>query len=113
MQVGDHAGIGYYMDSCLECEYCKSNDEINCTKGIMGTAAGVIKSGRVKTDNGKYPYGGWCQKITANRHFVSKIPKEYPLDKAGPIFCAGITMYTPLMEHGAGKGGLNVGIAGS
>ena len=80
--------------------------------GLTGTAAGVIQHGHIKTDNGSYPYGGWSQKITANRHFVSVIPKSYPLEKAGPVFCAGITMFNPLKTHGAGNGGLKVGIAG-
>ena len=34
------------------------------------------------------------------------------MEKAGPVFCAGITMFTPLKTHGADKGGLNVGIMG-
>ena len=43
---------------------------------------------------------------------MSKIPKSYPLEKAAPVFCAGVTMFTPLKEHGADRGGLNVGIMG-
>ena len=31
---------------------------------------------------------------------------------AGPIFCAGITMFSPLSKYGAVKGGMNVGIIG-
>ena len=42
--------------------------------------------------------------MTANRRFVSKIPKSYPLEKSGPCFCAGITMFTPLKEYGAMQG---------
>ena len=80
--------------------------------GLTGTAAGVFqKNGRVKTDSG-YPYGGWSKKITANRRFVSVIPKSYPMEKAGPVFCGGITMYWPLKKHGASNGGLKIGIAG-
>ena len=40
------------------------------------------------------------------------LPKGYPLEKAAPIFCAGVTMFAALMEHGADKGGLDVGIMG-
>ena len=80
--------------------------------GITGTAAGKLEHGRIKTDNGTYPYGGWSKKITANRRFVSLIPKSYPLEKAGPVFCGGITMFMPLKKHGAFNGGLKVGIVG-
>ena len=42
-----------------------------------------------------------------------KIPDEIPLDKAGPILCAGITMYDPLKHHGATKGKpMTIGIIG-
>jgi len=50
--------------------------------------------------------------MIAHRHFVSKIPKSYPLEKAGPCFCAGVTMFAPLKEYGAMQGGKTVGIAG-
>ena len=28
--------------------------------------------------------------------YIVKIPEGYPLEAAGPVFCAGITMYSPL-----------------
>ena len=43
---------------------------------------------------------------------VFQIPKTYSLQAAGPIFCSGITMYTPLKQWGALKGGMNVGVVG-
>lgn len=89
LKIGDHVGIGYFIDSCLSCEYCVMDDETNCLKGKTMTAAGAIRFGRIKTDNGKYSYGGFSKKMIANRHFISKIPKSYPLEKAGPCFCAG------------------------
>ena len=27
-----------------------------------------------------------------------KIPDGFPLEAAGPVFCAGITMYSPLVQ---------------
>lgn len=48
-----------------------------------------------------------------HEHFVMKIPDEIPVDKAGPILCAGITMYDPLRYHGATKGiKMTIGIVG-
>ena len=41
-----------------------------------------------------------------------KIPDDYPLEAAGPVFCAGITMFTPLVNYGADKGGKRVGVVG-
>ena len=31
----------------------------------------------------------------------SRIPRDYPLSAAGPVFCAGITLYSPLARFGA------------
>lgn len=112
VQVGDHVGIGYVIDACFNCHHCQTEDEINCLNAITATACGAIKHGRIGTDNDQYTHGGWSQKITAHRRFVFVIPKSYPLEKAGPVFCGGITMFRPLYEHGAVEGGLKVGIVG-
>ena len=99
LKAGDHVGIGYFIDSCLSCEYCAKDDETNCLKGKTMTAAGAIRFGRIMTDNGKYSYGGFSKKMIANRHFISKIPKSYPLEKAGPCFCAGDHDYILAWSH--------------
>lgn len=44
--------------------------------------------------------------------YLIKVPEEYPLEAAGPILCAGITMYSPLKYWGANNGGKKVGIVG-
>jgi len=43
-----------------------------------------------------------------------KIPDSLPLDKAGPLMCAAITMYDPLRHWGATKSEskMNIGIIG-
>ena len=112
ISIGDHVGVGYFIDSCLDCEFCNAGQENNCIKGVTKTSCGFLKHGRVKNDNGRFSYGGRSEKITVNRRFVSIIPKEYPLEKAAPVFCAGVTMFTPLKEFGAFNGGLNVGVMG-
>ena len=44
--------------------------------------------------------------------FIVKIPAGYPLEAAGPVLCAGITMFTPLLKFSADNGGLRVGVVG-
>ena len=94
--------------------YCTVHigEENNCVSGITRTSCGIIKHGRVKNDNGRFSYGGRSKKITVNRRFLSTIPKSYPLEKAAPIMCAGVTMFTPLKKFGALNGGLKIGITG-
>ena len=49
---------------------------------------------------------------SAASRFILKIPAGYPLEAAGPVMCAGITMFTPLINYGADKGGKRVGVVG-
>merc|ERR1712095_256380 len=44
--------------------------------------------------------------------FIVKIPEGFPLQSAGPVFCAGVTMFSPLCTYGANKGHKRVGIVG-
>jgi uncharacterized zinc-type alcohol dehydrogenase-like protein len=55
--------------------------------------------------------GGYSDVIVVDENYVLKIPNSIPLDKAAPLLCAGITLYSPLMHW---KAGLNkkVGILG-
>lgn len=41
-----------------------------------------------------------------------RIPDGFPLEAAGPVLCAGVSMYSPLVYWKANRGGLKVGIAG-
>lgn len=44
--------------------------------------------------------------------FVYKIPDGYPLDKAAPLLCAGITVYAPMMRHKMNQPGKSLGVIG-
>jgi len=50
--------------------------------------------------------------MVVTEDFVVKVPDNYPLEAAGPIMCAGITMYDPLKHFGCADGGKTVGIIG-
>ena len=111
-QVGDHIGVGCLVDSCLECEKCAAGEEQKCSKTV-GTYNGVDWSGRAASypDSSRRTRGGYTSKMVVQERFGIKIQKTYPLEKAGPVFCAGITLYDPLMAHCA-KAGTRVGIVG-
>ena len=65
--VGDHVGVGYYVDACLDCRSCDAGEENNCEAGITRTSCGFIRHGRVRTDNGTFAYGGRSRAMTVNR----------------------------------------------
>jgi len=45
-KVGDHVGVGTYVNSCRECEYCNDRLENNCEKGVF-TFDGIDADGTV------------------------------------------------------------------
>jgi uncharacterized zinc-type alcohol dehydrogenase-like protein len=105
--VGDHVGVGCFVDSCGECEYCKSGEEQYCTKGVISTYNSLDYEGNPT-------YGGYSQKIVVKERFVVRIPDALGLDVAAPLLCAGITTYSPLKnwEAGPGKKVAIVGVGG-
>ena len=47
VKVGDHVGIGYFMDTCFECEYCEKDDEVNCLKGYTAQKEWQLKKAQL------------------------------------------------------------------
>jgi uncharacterized zinc-type alcohol dehydrogenase-like protein len=110
IQVGMHVGVGCMVDSCLECQACTQGEEQKC-KSYVSTYGGVDKgSGRAFSPIG-YTLGGYTTKHVVHERFAIIIPRSYPLEAAGPVMCAGITMYDPLKKLGA-RPGTRVGIVG-
>ncbi len=95
---GDRVGVGCMVDSCKECDSCKSGLEQYCEKRVVLTYNDIGLDGKTPT------YGGYSERITVHERFVVQIPDDLPLDKAAPLLCAGITTYSPLMHWQAGPG---------
>jgi uncharacterized zinc-type alcohol dehydrogenase-like protein len=97
-KVGDHVGIGCFVDSCRECSSCQAGLEQYCKgTGMVTTYNSVGK-------DGKPNQGGYSQAIVADENYVVRIPESVPLDAAAPLLCAGITLYSPLRHWKAGPG---------
>ena len=103
--VGDHAGVGCFVDSCRECENCKQGLEQYCTGHLS-----VTYNGR-EADKETPTYGGYSQAIVVDENYALHIPENLALDIAAPLLCAGITLYSPLRQWGVGPG-MKVGIVG-
>lgn len=95
--VGDRVGVGCFVDSCGECEYCLRGDEQYCTKGVVQTYNNLDYDGNPT-------YGGYSQKIVVTEGFVVRIPDALDLNVAAPLLCAGITTYSPLKHWNVGPG---------
>jgi alcohol dehydrogenase (NADP+) len=97
-KVGDHVGVGCFVDSCRECDNCLAGLEQYCTgTGMVATYNAVGK-------DGEPTYGGYSGAIVVDENYVLRIPDSVPLDAAAPLLCAGITTYSPLRHWSAGPG---------
>ena len=95
--VGDHVGIGCFVDSCRECENCKAGLDNYCLKGSVGTYNAIGRDGEPTA-------GGYSTHIVAEEDYVLRIPDSLSLDEAAPLLCAGITTYSPLAHWKVGEG---------
>ena len=46
-KVGDHVGVGTYVNSCRSCEYCNDGQEVHCVKGSVYTFNAVDADGSI------------------------------------------------------------------
>ncbi len=103
-KVGDLAGVGVTVETCMNCENCKAGAEPYCLKGMVGTY-------NAKTYAGEMTYGGYANNVVAPEHYVYSISPKLELAAVAPLLCAGITTWSPLRHWGVGPG-KKVGIVG-
>src|SRR3984957_3863960 len=94
-KVGDQVGVGCMVNSCGKCSSCKAGLEQYCKPGAIFTYNSIDKDGTPTQ-------GGYSQAIVVKENFVLRIPDALPLDKAAPLLCAGITLFSPLRHWKAG-----------
>jgi len=104
-KVGDRIGVGTFVDSCRNCEYCLSGEEQYCVTGDTPTYNGLERDGTT------IAFGGYSNRFVVDEAYAVRVPDS--LDPAGvaPLLCAGITLYSPLRHWNASKE-TTVGIVG-
>ena len=95
-KVGERVGIGWQADSCGVCEWCRQGDEHLCAKA-QPTCVGRN--------------GGYADRIRVNYKFAIPVPKVLESENAAPLLCGGITVYSPLRNHGV-RPSSRVGVIG-
>jgi uncharacterized zinc-type alcohol dehydrogenase-like protein len=96
-KVGDHVGVGCFVDSCVGCAN-RDVDNEHYMPGLVQTYHSVEADGKTATQ------GGYSDSIVVKEGYVLSIPENLPLDAAAPLLCAGITLYSPLHYWKAGPG---------
>jgi uncharacterized zinc-type alcohol dehydrogenase-like protein len=96
-KVGDRVGVGTFVDSCRECEYCLEGNQNYCLKGNVQTYNG-------RHYDGEPTFGGYAKEIVVDQNYVLSIPDNLDLASAAPLLCAGVTVYSPLHHWKVGPG---------
>jgi uncharacterized zinc-type alcohol dehydrogenase-like protein len=104
-KVGDRIGVGVFIDSCRKCENCKNGNQQYCLEGMTGTYNEYERDGKTVA------LGGYSDKFVIDQDYAVHIPANLDLAGVAPLLCAGITLYSPLKNWGAGPG-KKVGVMG-
>src|ERR1700710_2633233 len=94
--AGDRVGIGWQADSCGICEWCRQGEEHLCAKS-QPTCIGRN--------------GGYADSIRVNWRFAIPVPEVLESENVAPLLCGGITVYSPLRNHGV-RPSSRVGVIG-
>ncbi|KAG0256144.1 hypothetical protein BG011_004727 [Mortierella polycephala] len=83
VSVGDTVGFGYIRSACLDCQFCHQGQENMCPK-------------RTTFSDG---VGGFANASVWDSRFVYKIPDAIEPRHAGPLTCAGATVFAALYGY--------------
>lgn len=101
LKVGDRAGVGAQVWSCLKCPQCKSDNENYCPHQVDTYGAPYPKEA---CPDETISQGGYSSHIRCHEYFVFPIPDAIPSHLAAPMLCAGLTVWSPLVRAGTGPG---------
>merc|ERR1711936_383355 len=104
-KVGDRVMIGCLVNSCGDCQMCKVDQQVCCPEMLMTYNSTDPVDGKITT-------GGYGDFVLANERFVIAIPDSCDPALVAPVGCCSLTVYRPLIEHGAKVGGLSIGVVG-
>lgn len=84
IEVGDTVGLGWVSRSCMHCDSCMSGSHNLCS------ANEEVIVGR---------HGGFANKVRCHWGWATKLPEGIDPASAGPLFCGGITVFNPIVQH--------------
>ncbi|WP_159573515.1 NAD(P)-dependent alcohol dehydrogenase [Curtobacterium sp. 18060] len=89
--VGDAVAVGTIINSCGQCAMCQIGQENFCLTGATTTYGG---KGNLK--------GGYSREYVLTEKFAFPIPEGLDPVAAGPLMCAGISVWEPMRAAGVG-----------
>ncbi|HYG31781.1 MAG TPA: NAD(P)-dependent alcohol dehydrogenase [Methylophilaceae bacterium] len=96
LRLGQKVGLGWNAGSCMHCHQCMTGEHNLC-----GNIQPTIVS----------HHGGFAERVRAHWAWAVPLPDHIDMAAAGPLLCAGATVFTPLLTFGI-KPTDSVGIVG-
>lgn len=94
--IGDRAGVGWHGGQCFACHPCRRGDFAMCkTSQVTGLSHD----------------GGYASHMLAPAASMAHLPKDISAAEAGPLLCAGLTVFNAL-RHAPARPGDVVAIQG-
>lgn len=81
--IGQKVGVGWFSKSCMTCPTCMSGDHNLCAD-VEGT---IVNR-----------HGGFADRVRVHSGWVTELPEGVNPESAGPLFCAGITVFNPIVQ---------------
>ncbi len=85
VRPGDKVGLGWFSNSCMHCSPCLSGQHNLCSD-VQITIAGR--------------HGGFADRVRCHWVWATPLPEQLDYAKVGPLLCAGITVFYPLVQLG-------------
>jgi D-arabinose 1-dehydrogenase-like Zn-dependent alcohol dehydrogenase len=93
---GQRVGLGWHGGHCFTCTPCRRGDFAMC---VNRKVTGLDFD------------GGYAEYVIAPSAALAAIPEDLPAEEAGPLMCAGVTVFNALRNSGA-RGGDVVAVQG-
>lgn len=97
LKIGDVVGLGVARGCCRECANCSEGRNNLCPSKVM-----MFKDGQK---------GAFSEFMRIKSDWAIKIPSSIPIEKAGPLMCAGTTTFAPFKNWNI-RPGQTVGVMG-
>jgi alcohol/geraniol dehydrogenase (NADP+) len=96
LKVGQRVGVGWFTGSCMHCRNCIGGEQHLCA----ATEETIV--GR---------HGGFAERVRTHWAWAFPLPEGLDAGAAGPLFCGGITVFSPILLAGV-KPTDRVGVVG-
>lgn len=87
IKVGQRVGVGPMCGSCMKCEWCEAGLQHLCPNVELTIFGGH--------------HGAFATHVRVNNwQFAFPLPDEIKSEHAGPLMCAGATVFSPILQYG-------------